>query len=72
MIDAKLEGEGIDLEADAMEVKEPSNVVDLMAALKKSLGQSSSDRPAQSKRKKTEDVRQTRSQAADQGWQGGG
>ena len=58
MIDAKLKGEGIDLEADVSEVS-TSNVVDLMAALKKSLGQSSADRPAQSKRKKTEDVRQT-------------
>ena len=48
----------MDLEADVSEVS-TSNVVDLMAALKKSLGQSSSDRPAQSKRKKTEDVRQT-------------
>jgi DNA end-binding protein Ku len=37
MIDAKLKGEGIDLSEPA----EPdrSNVVDLMAALKKSLGQ---------------------------------
>ena len=58
MIDAKIKGEGIDLEADVSEVS-TSNVVDLMAALKKSLGQSSADRPAQSKRKKTEDVRQT-------------
>jgi DNA end-binding protein Ku len=58
MIDAKLKGEGIDLEADVSEVN-TSNVVDLMAALKKSLGQSSADRPTQSKRKKTEDVRQT-------------
>src|SRR3984885_339592 len=58
MIDAKLKGEGIDLEADVSEVS-TSNVVDLMAALKKSLGQSSAGRPAQSKRKKTEDVRQT-------------
>ena len=39
MIDAKLKGEGIDL-ADA-EPAERSNVVDLMAALKKSLGQTS-------------------------------
>jgi len=47
-----------DLEADVSEVS-TSNVVDLMAALKKSLGQSSADRPAWSKRKKTEDARQT-------------
>ena len=37
MIDAKLKGEGVDLSADA--TPEPSNVIDLMAALKKSLGQ---------------------------------
>jgi DNA end-binding protein Ku len=58
MIDAKLKGEGIDLEVDAPEVS-TSNVVDLMAALKKSLGQSSPDKPTQSRRTKTEDVRQT-------------
>ena len=38
MIDAKLKGEGIDLEA---ETPAKSNVIDLMAALKKSLGQTS-------------------------------
>jgi hypothetical protein len=58
MIDAKLKGEGIDLEVDVPEVS-TSNVVDLMAALKKSLGQSSPDKPTQSRRTKTEDVRQT-------------
>ena len=36
-----------------------SNVVDLMAALKKSLSQTQEDKPAQPKRKKPEDVRQT-------------
>ena len=36
MIDAKLKGEGIDLEAEEP-VASPSNVIDLMAALKKSL-----------------------------------
>ncbi len=38
LIDAKLKGEGIDLEEEAPQVA-ASNVVDLMAALKKSLGQ---------------------------------
>jgi DNA end-binding protein Ku len=58
MIDAKLKGEGIDLEADVPEIGS-SNVIDLMAALKKSLGQSPTDKPAQPKRKKADDVRQT-------------
>ncbi len=45
MIDAKLKGEGLDAEPD--EPEERSNVVDLMAALKKSLGQSApADKPA--------------------------
>ncbi len=44
MIDAKLKGEGIDLEAEAPVAKD-TNVIDLMAALKQSLGQSSA-RPA--------------------------
>jgi hypothetical protein len=34
-------------------------VIDLMAPLKKSLGQSPGDKPAQPKRKKADDVRQT-------------
>ena len=38
MIDAKLKGEGIDLEAEVPEARD-TNVIDLMAALKKSLGQ---------------------------------
>jgi DNA end-binding protein Ku len=59
MIDAKLKGEGIDLEAEEP-VASASNVVDLMAALKKSLGQAPEKRPAQPKRKKAaDDVRQT-------------
>ena len=58
MIDAKLKGEGIDLEAEEP-VTSTSNVIDLMAALKKSLGQSPADKPAQPKRKKADDVRQT-------------
>ena len=46
MIDAKLKGEGIDITAPA----EPAdtNVVDLMAALKKSLSQGSPKQPLQS------------------------
>jgi DNA end-binding protein Ku len=46
MIDAKLKGEGIDRSAPA----EPdrSNVIDLMAALKKSLGQEQPANPKQS------------------------
>jgi DNA end-binding protein Ku len=54
MIDAKLKGEGIDTEADAP-VETTSNVVDLMAALKNSLGQSAAP---PSKDKKAADVRQ--------------
>ena len=48
LIDAKLKGEGIDAEAD-VPAATTSNVVDLMAALKKSLGQSPAE--AQPKRK---------------------
>jgi len=59
MIEAKLKGEGIDLEAEEP-VAAVSNVVDLMAAPKKSLGQEALEIPAQSKRKKAaDDVRQT-------------
>ena len=58
MIDAKLKGEGIDLEAEEP-VASTSNVVDLMSALKKSLGQSPAEKPAQPKRKKADDARQT-------------
>ena len=55
MIDAKLKGEGIDTEAD-VPVEATSNVVDLMAALKNSLGQSSAaDAP---RGKKAAEVRQ--------------
>jgi DNA end-binding protein Ku len=59
MIDAKLKGEGVDLEAEEP-VASASNVVDLMAALKKSLGQEVPEKAAQPKRKKAvEDIRQT-------------
>jgi DNA end-binding protein Ku len=58
MIDSRLKGEGIDLD-----VQEPvvstSNVIDLMAALKQSLGQSPAQQPAPPKRKKAADTRQT-------------
>jgi DNA end-binding protein Ku len=50
MIDAKLKGEGID--ASEPEVPERTNVVDLMAALKKSLGQTAEEKkPAAAKKK---------------------
>jgi DNA end-binding protein Ku len=50
MIDAKLKGEGID--ASEPELPERTNVVDLMAALKKSLGQAPEEKkPAPAKKK---------------------
>jgi len=56
MIDAKLKGEGIDLSAE--EPAAPANnVIDLMAALKGSLGQSA-EPAVQPKRKKATDERQ--------------
>ena len=58
MIDAKLKGEGIDLETEEP-IASTSNVIDLMAALKKSLGNSPTEMPAQPKRKKAGDARQT-------------
>ena len=58
MIDAKLKGEGIDLEAEEP-VATTNNVIDLMAALKKSLGQTPAEQPAAPKRKKLADARQT-------------
>jgi DNA end-binding protein Ku len=49
MIDAKLKGEGIDASS---EVPERTNVVDLMAALKKSLGQAADEKnPGPAKKK---------------------
>ena len=57
-IDRKLKGEGIDLETEATGA--PANdVIDLLAALKRSLGQSPAEMPAQPKRKKADDGRQT-------------
>jgi DNA end-binding protein Ku len=49
MIDAKLKGEGIT--ADEPEQPERTNVIDLMAALRKSLGQSAEEKPARAKKK---------------------
>jgi DNA end-binding protein Ku len=63
MIDAKLKGEGIDLSEQP--APQPSNVIDLMAALKKSLGETPANptaaAPAPVKRKKAavSDQRQT-------------
>ena len=48
MIDAKLKGEGIDLSAEPPEERD-TNVIDLMAALKKSLGQSAQRQSGQAK-----------------------
>jgi DNA end-binding protein Ku len=55
MIDAKLKGEGIDL----TEPEEPdrSNVIDLMAALKKSLGEAAESKPAPAKKPARESKR---------------
>ncbi len=52
MIDAKLKGEGIEEEEEAAE-PDRGNVVDLMAALKKSLGQSAEAAPAKTASAKT-------------------
>ena len=50
MIEAKLKGEGIDSSEPG--VPERTNVVDLMAALKKSLGQAADDKKAAPAKKK--------------------
>ena len=60
LIDAKLKGEGIEADADTPQVS-TSNVVDLMAALKKSLGQEPEEKP-----KKGAKVRRLKSAAAAQ------
>lgn len=49
MIDAKLKGEGIDLSAEPPAERD-TNVIDLMAALKKSLGQPAAGKPAVAKK----------------------
>ena len=48
LIDAKLTGEGIEADADTPQAT-TSNVVDLMAALKKSLGQEPQEKPEKAK-----------------------
>jgi DNA end-binding protein Ku len=55
MLDAKLKGEGIDVS----EPEEPDrgNVIDLMAALKKSLGQASEQKPAGTAKKPAREVK---------------
>ena len=55
MIDAKLKGEGVDL----TEPEEPdrSNVIDLMAALKKSLGEAPESKSAPAKKPARENKR---------------
>jgi DNA end-binding protein Ku len=55
MIDAKLKGEGID--TSEPEEPERGNVIDLMAALKKSLGQASDQKPASSAKKPAKEVK---------------
>ena len=63
MIDAKLKGEGID--ASEPEEPERTNVVDLMAALKKSLGQAAEEKkPAPAKKKAAAKVTPIKPQAA--------
>jgi DNA end-binding protein Ku len=59
MIDAKLKGEGADIAGEAPQPPD-TNVIDLMAALRKSLGQTPAvEQKAAPKRKKAGDSRQT-------------
>ena len=60
MIDAKLKGEGIDLEADVTPPRE-TNVVDLMTVLKQSLGQTPGQDVAKQPEKKRAKARCGRS-----------
>jgi DNA end-binding protein Ku len=62
MIDAKLKGEGIDIS----EPEEPdrSNVIDLMAALKKSLGEASEAKPPAAKKPAREPKAKVAAQAS--------
>jgi DNA end-binding protein Ku len=63
LIDAKLKGEGLDTSADVPDVR-TGNVVDLMAALKKSLGQEPAGKPATAKRTSARATRPAAAQAA--------
>jgi DNA end-binding protein Ku len=63
LIDAKLKGEGIDTSADVPDVR-TGNVVDLMAALKKSLGQEPAGKPATAKKAPARANRPAAAQAA--------
>jgi DNA end-binding protein Ku len=63
MIEAKLKGEGFDLEADVAPLSE-TNVVDLMAVLKQSLEQTPSQDGAKQPEKKLRPKRAAASQAA--------
>jgi DNA end-binding protein Ku len=63
MIDAKLKGEGIDLTAEPPEERD-TNVIDLMAALKKSLGQSAQAKPAAAKKSAKETKRKSAAKAS--------
>jgi DNA end-binding protein Ku len=63
LIDAKLKGEGIDTSADVPDVR-TGNVVDLMAALKKSLGQEPAGKPATAKKAPARANRSAAAQAA--------
>jgi DNA end-binding protein Ku len=59
MIDAKLKGEGADIASEEQQAPD-TNVIDLMAALRKSLGQApAAEQKAAPKRKKAADSRQT-------------
>ena len=62
MIEAKLKGEGLDA-AEEPQIA-TSNVVDLMAALKKSLGHQPDEKPGKTPRKKAAPKKQAAAQAA--------
>jgi DNA end-binding protein Ku len=65
LIEAKLKGEGLDA-AEEPQIA-TSNVVDLMAALKKSLGDLSDEKPGKAPRKKAAAKKQAAAQAASKG-----
>jgi DNA end-binding protein Ku len=62
VIDAKLKGEGIEMEDE--EEADRGNVIDLMSALKRSLGQSSSPKPGQGKSGSEKPAAKPKKQAA--------